>query len=145
MTHHASKKGPDIVLVGDGGVTIASGFGSYADSGDNATIEVTLAEDLFYHVPEDVDDIRYDTVYHCPTSKCAHMYQYQTNTISSKLFTNMYEYNLPARTRASDYKNVRQPRFVGRRVQKQDFMKILGSLEKILIRGKYHTDQLEGT
>ena len=73
------------------------------------------------------------------------MYQYQTNTISSKLFTNMYEYNLPARTRASDYKNVRQPRFVGRRVQKQDFMKILGSLEKILIRGKYHTDQLEGT
>ena len=56
------KKGPDIVLVGDGGVTIASGFGSYADSGDNATIEVTLTEDLFYHVPEDVDDIRYSSV-----------------------------------------------------------------------------------
>ena len=47
--------------------------------------------------------------------------------------------------RASDYKNVRQPRFVGRRVHKQDFMKILGSLERILIRAKYHTDQLEGT
>ena len=55
-----TTKGPDIVLVGDGGVIIASGFGSYADSGDNATIEVTLTEDLFYHVPEDVDDIRYE-------------------------------------------------------------------------------------
>ena len=73
MTHYVSLKGPDIVLVGDGGVTIASGFGSYADSGDNATIEVTLAEDLFYHVPEDVDDIRYD------------IKMYQTNTLSSKL------------------------------------------------------------
>ena len=52
------NKGPDIVLVGDGGVTIATGFGSYADSADNATIEVTLTEDRFYHVPEDVDDIR---------------------------------------------------------------------------------------
>lgn len=48
------------MLVGDGGVTVASGFGSYAESGDNATIEVTLTEDQFYHVPEDVDDIRYD-------------------------------------------------------------------------------------
>ncbi len=34
---------------------------------------------------------------------------------------------------------------MGRRVGKQDFMKILGSLERILIRAKYHTDQLEGT
>ena len=135
MTHHVSKKGPDIVLVGDGGVTIASGFGSYADSGDNATIEVTLAEDLFYHVPEDVDDIRCDS----QTSRCT-----KPTMMSSKL---LHVYAIFPLTiyRASDYKNVRQPRFVGRRVHKQDFMKILGSLEKILIRGKYHTDQLEGT
>ena len=73
MTHHVSKKGPDIVLVGDGGVTIASGFGSYADSGDNATIEVTLSEDVFYHVPEDVDDIRYA------------IKMYQTNTMSYEM------------------------------------------------------------
>ena len=64
------------MLVGDGGVTIASGFGSYADSGDNATIEVTLAEDLFYHVPEDVDDIRCDS----QTSRCT-----KPTMMSSKL------------------------------------------------------------
>ncbi len=51
-------KGPDMVLVGDGGVTIATGFHSYstADS-DNATLEVMLMEEHWYHVPDHIDDI----------------------------------------------------------------------------------------
>ena len=38
-----------------------------------------------------------------------------------------------------------EPDFIGRRVFKEDFMRVLGSLTRILVRAKYHTDQLEGT
>ena len=38
-----------------------------------------------------------------------------------------------------------RPDFVGKRVSKQEFMKIMGSITRMLIRTKYHTDQLEGT
>jgi laminin alpha 1/2 len=96
-------KGPDMILVGDGGVTIASGFESYSDT-DNTTMEVLLTEDQWYHVPEHITDIP-----------------------------------------ASNFRNIVKPDFFGRRVFKQDFMKVLGSLQRILIRAKYHTDQLEGT
>lgn len=38
-----------------------------------------------------------------------------------------------------------KPEFIGRRVYKDEFMRILGNLERILVRAKYHTDQLEGS
>ena len=48
---------------------------------------------------------------------------------------------------AKSFRNLhnRKPEFIGRRVYKQEFMRLLGSLERILIRAKFHTDQLEGT
>jgi len=44
----------------------------------------------------------------------------------------------------SDFRNG-QADFIGRRVFKRDFMRVLGSIERILIRAKFHTDQLEGS
>ena len=38
-----------------------------------------------------------------------------------------------------------RPDFVGKVVTKEEFMKIMGSMSRMLIRTKYHTDQLEGT
>ncbi len=38
-----------------------------------------------------------------------------------------------------------RPDFIGKAVAKVDFMKVIGSIERLLIRTKYHTDQLEGT
>ena len=45
---------------------------------------------------------------------------------------------------AKSYERER-PDFVGKRVSKQEFMKIMGSISRMLIRTKYHTDQLDGT
>ena len=39
----------------------------------------------------------------------------------------------------------RFPNFTGSRVYKEDFMKVIGDMKRMLIRAKYHTDQLEGT
>ncbi len=38
-----------------------------------------------------------------------------------------------------------KPSFIGRRVTKDEFMTVLGDLHRVLIRAKYHTDQLEGS
>ena len=83
-------------------MTIGTGFQSYTDAA-NTTIAVTLMEDKWYHIPEEIMDI-------------------------------------PARNF-----DTQKPNFIGRRVFKQDFMRVLGSLEKVLVRAKYHTDQLEGS
>ena len=69
----------------------------------NATIEVTLTEKDWYHIPATLYDIE------------AQSYKYQ------------------------------RPEFIGKQVSKIEFMKVLGSMERMLIRTKYHTDQLEGT
>ena len=69
----------------------------------NCTIDISLVEDNWYHIPSNLIDI-------------------------------------PARSYARE-----RPDFVGKRVSKEEFMKIVGSLSRMLIRTKYHTDQLEGT
>ncbi len=84
---------------------IATGFRTHTDP-DNTTVEATLTEDSWYHVPDEV------------------------RTIPSASFNE-----------GSGHK----PAFIGRRVSKIDFMRVLGSLGRILIRAKYHTDQLEGS
>ena len=38
-----------------------------------------------------------------------------------------------------------EPQFVGRPVTKVEFMQVIESIDRFLIRAKYHTDQLEGT
>jgi laminin alpha 1/2 len=38
-----------------------------------------------------------------------------------------------------------RPDFIGKAVSKVDFMRAIGDIERLLIRTKYHTDQLEGT
>ena len=48
--------------------------------------------------------------------------------------------DIPARSYARE-----RPDFVGKAVRKEEFMKVVGSLSRMLIRTKYHTDQLEGT
>ena len=48
--------------------------------------------------------------------------------------------NIPA----SSFRN-KEAAFRGKRVHKQDFMRVLSSVERMLVRAKYHTDQLEGT
>ena len=69
----------------------------------NCTIDITLVEDDWYHIPSNLLDI-------------------------------------PARSYARE-----RPDFVGKRVSKEEFMKIIGIISRLLIRTKYHTDQLEGT
>ena len=69
----------------------------------NCTMDITLVEDDWYHIPSSLIDI-------------------------------------PARSYARE-----RPDFVGKKVSKEEFMKIMGSLSRMLIRTKYHTDQLEGT
>ncbi len=96
-------RGPDVILVGMGGIAIGTGFESHEDSA-NTTLEAMLTEDQWYHIPDEVVDIPADS-----------------------------------------FEGVKEPKFIGRRVLKDDFMRILGSLEKLLIRAKYHTDQLEGS
>ena len=49
-------------------------------------------------------------------------------------------FDIPAKSYAGE-----RPDFVGKVVSKEEFMKIMGSLSRMLIRTKYHTDQLEGT
>ena len=39
----------------------------------------------------------------------------------------------------------KRPDFIGKSVSKVDFMKVIGSIQRLLLRTKYHTDQLEGT
>ncbi len=46
---------------------------------------------------------------------------------------------------ASSFSGDAQPPFLGARVDKDDFMRVLGSLDRMLVRAKFHTDQLEGT
>ncbi len=83
-------------------MTIATGFQTHTNA-HNTTLEATLSEDAWYHIP--------DEVIHIPASA------FQRE----------------------------KPFFMGRRVIKDDFMMVLGSLERVLIRAKYHTDQLEGS
>eukprot|EP00095_Tigriopus_kingsejongensis_P006097 maker-scaffold691_size110934-snap-gene-0.29 protein:Tk06097 transcript:maker-scaffold691_size110934-snap-gene-0.29-mRNA-1 annotation:"laminin subunit alpha-1-like" len=94
-------KGPDLVLQG-AGMLIASGFDDYPNT-ENTTMKVTLLEDEWYHIPDEIQDIP-----------------------------------------ASNFKN-KPSTFIGRRVFKEDFMKVMGGLERFLVRAKFHTDQLEGT
>ena len=81
---------------------IASGFQSFPGA-SNASTEIVLLEDHWYHIPDEIDDIR-----------------------------------------ASDFAKM-DPDFMGRRVRKRDFMQVLGGLNRMMLRAKYHTDQLEGT
>ena len=45
---------------------------------------------------------------------------------------------------ASDFSK-KKASFMGRRVKKREFMQVLGGLSRLMLRAKYHTDQLEGT
>jgi laminin alpha 1/2 len=94
-------KAPDVVFEG-AGMTIGFGAVRYLRR-KNATIEVSLTEDGWYHIPATL-------------------------------------YDIEARSFRS-----RRPDFIGKAVSKVEFMRILGSLSRMLIRTKYHTDQLEGT
>ena len=49
-------------------------------------------------------------------------------------------YDIPAKSYLGE-----NPEFVGRQVSKVEFMQVIQSLSRFLIRAKYHTDQLEGT
>ena len=69
----------------------------------NATIEIVLKEDDWYHIPTNLFDIE-----------------------------------------ARSFKGER-PDFIGKPVTKTEFMQVLGNMERLLVRAKYHTDQLEGS
>eukprot|EP00094_Tigriopus_californicus_P001836 TCALIF_01772-PA protein Name:"Similar to Lama1 Laminin subunit alpha-1 (Mus musculus)" AED:0.11 eAED:0.12 QI:0/0.86/0.58/1/0.95/0.95/24/1780/2877 len=72
------------------------------------------------------------------------------NTENTTLEVNLVEeewYHIPEAIQnipASDFRN-EPSSFIGRRVFKDDFMKVLGGLQRLLVRAKFHTDQLEGT
>lgn len=88
--------GPSVILIGKNGMKIAYGDNTYKHS--NASIEVSLSEDGWYHVPRTVKDI-------------------------------------VTRLRRTEYR--------GDPVTRVQFMSVLSDVESILIRGTFHTDQVE--
>lgn len=89
--------GPNVILIGANGMRIASGDDTF--SGNDMTFRVLLAEDKWYHVPEDVKDII-------------------------------------TRSTRNEYK--------GEMVTRYQFLSILTNIKFVLLRAKFHTDQIEG-
>ena len=81
---------------------IGCGFQSFPGA-SNASTDIMLMEDQWYHIPSHVTKIE-----------------------------------------ASAFNN-KEADFIGRRVTKREFMMVLGQMKRLLLRAKYHTDQLEGT
>nr|XP_040569600.1 laminin subunit alpha-1-like isoform X1 [Lepeophtheirus salmonis] len=94
-------RAPEVILEGEN-MMIAYGTTRYKNR-NNATINVNLVEEGWYHIPSNLRQIK-----------------------------------------ASGSDN-EIPDFVGLPVSKVEFMKVLGSMARMLFRSKYHTDQLEGT
>lgn len=88
--------GPSVILIGENGMKIAYGDNIYKHS--NASIDVLLSEDGWYHVPRTVKDI-------------------------------------VTRLRRTEYR--------GDPVTRVQFMSVLSDVESVLIRGTFHTDQVE--
>lgn len=89
--------GPNLILIGNG-MKIAYGDGSFKSS--NASVDIILTENGWYHVPQTVKDII-------------------------------------TRLRRTEYR--------GDPVTRSQFLSVLTSVDSILIRGTYHTDQVEGS
>lgn len=88
--------GPSLILIGRNGMKIAYGDRTFTES--NATIEVTLMEEGWYHVPRTVKDI-------------------------------------VTRLRRTEYR--------GDPVTRVQFMSVLSDVESLMLRGTFHTDQVE--
>ena len=74
-------------------------------------------------------------------------YQSRMNASISVILTENLWYHIPTTLFDIEAKSFtgEQPQFIGRAVTKVEFMQVIESIERFLIRAKYHTDQLEGT
>lgn len=90
--------GPNVILIGMNGMRIAYGDDTY--TGNEMTFKISLTEDKWYHLPDDIKDI--------------------TMT----------------RTRRNEYK--------GEMLTRYQFLTVLIDIKYVLLRAKYHTDQIEG-
>ena len=74
-------------------------------------------------------------------------YQSRMNASISIILTENLWYHIPTTLFDIEAKSFagEQPPFIGRAVTKVEFMQVIESIERFLIRAKYHTDQLEGT
>ncbi|XP_058446853.1 laminin subunit alpha-1 isoform X1 [Malaya genurostris] len=89
--------GPSVILFGKNGLKIAYGDDTLTGH-SNATIDITLKEENWYHVPKSVKDI---------------------------------------------ITRLKRTEYHGDPVTRMQFMSVLSDVESILLRGTYHTDQVE--